>query len=287
MGKTTVEARGSGTRGSDATEVLHQALHQIEAGRKVAICHILEIQGSVPCRPGWKKLITDDETTFGNLGGGAFEAQVIADALQQLQGTSTGIRDRYYFTEKAKQGLATGMSCGGYAEVWIEVMCASPVLVVCGGGPVGQALAVHGSLCGFEVLVADDRAEFADPELHPNAQVVVVQSDYQNLKLDRFESRDLYVCVVSRAWDVDAAALRSVLEQERKNLRYLGLMGSRRKIAKVKEHLADLGPGVESIRAPIGLAIGGQTPAEIAVSIVAELIQVRYQPTDSEPQPSP
>lgn len=270
----------------DAVSVLDQALLRLQRAGAVAVCHVLEVKGSTPCRPGWKKLVTPDGESFGNLGGGSFEAQVVADALKRLKGPREGLRKRYYFTEEAKRGEATGMSCGGFAEVWIEIMTTNPVLIVCGGGPVGRALATNALACDFEVTVADDRAEFADPELHPGCRCFQVETDYSDLALDEYADRDLYVCVVSRSWTTDAAALQRVLSAKPARLRYIGLMGSGRKVKKVQRHLSGQIDDLDRVHAPIGIEIGAETPAEIAVSILAQVIGVRRQ-LDDESSVSP
>ena len=202
---------------------------------------------------------------------------MLADARDLLAGSRRDLRQRYYFTERASRGEATGMSCGGFAEVWIEVMTTNPLLIVCGGGPVGQALAAAAQQCAFEVVVADDRAEFADPDLHPGCSTLQVSSDHADLPLSRVPARDVYVAVVSRGWETDAAAVRAVLSADLQRLRYLGLMGSRRKIDKIRGALEIEDAQWRRIDAPMGLEIGAETPAEIAVSIVAKLIAVRRQ----------
>jgi xanthine dehydrogenase accessory factor len=252
----------------------------------VALCQIVRTEGSTPGKPGWKLLARPDGSTFVNLGGGAFEAMVCADARARLAngaGKAASEIKRYYFTEDAVKGEPTGMVCGGMAEVFLEVLEAPPVLVVCGGGPVGQALARGGSLAGFECLVADDRPEFRQPELFPEgSRVAEVGRDYTEPFLDPVRRRDLYVAVVTRCWETDTAALSGILRQDPPGLRYLGLMGSRRKVARVREEVEALGFDLagRDLKAPIGLPIGGDTPGEIAISILAEAIRTRYGRTD-------
>ena len=250
----------------------------IEEFGKASLCQIVRAQGSTPGKVGWKLLVRPDGTTEGNLGGGAFEALVCADALAKLnQGGESEVR-RYYLTEEAVRGEATGMVCGGFAEVFVEVLRAPPVLVVCGGGPVGQALARVATLAGFEILVADDREEFRSPSKFPDGvRFAAVDREFLSAFLAPVAQRELFVAIVSRCWETDVAALAAVLRQAPSDLRYLGLMGSRRKIARVREEVAALGfdlAGVE-LRAPIGLPLGGDSPGEIALSIVAEMVAVR------------
>jgi xanthine dehydrogenase accessory factor len=261
-------------------DVLAETERSLHCHGRVVLCQIVRAEGSTPGKPGWRLLARPDGTVYGNLGGGAFEALVKADALAKLSnGRASSEVKRYYLTETAVKGEPTGMVCGGMAEVFLEVLAAAPVLAVIGGGPVGQALAGAGSLAGFDLLVADDRAEFRRPEMFPpGVRMVEVGRDYEEDFLAPFLHRDLYVAVVSRCWETDTAALLAILRQAPPRLRYLGLMGSRRKIARVRDEVAARGADLRpySLHAPIGLPIGGDSPGEIAISILAEIIQKRY-----------
>jgi xanthine dehydrogenase accessory factor len=303
------------TRIPGPVEVLAETERTLRGVRRVVLCHILRTGGSTSGKPGWRLLVRPDGSTFGNLGGGAFEAMVTADARARLatgvaprvetsdetrdemddRGTAERMRGsevkRYYLTEKAVRGEPTGMACGGFAEVLLEVLEAKPVLVICGGGPVGQTLAEAAAVAGFDLVVADDRADFRRPELFPEDTVrVAVDRDYEPESstpadaswLAPWRERELYVAVVSRCWETDTAALASVLRQDPPHLVYLGLMGSRRKVERVTAELAKRGLDPRLARdpavfhAPVGLRLGGETPGEIAISITAELIQYRY-----------
>jgi xanthine dehydrogenase accessory factor len=262
-------------------DVLAETERSLHCHGRVVLCQIVRAEGSTPGKPGWKLLARPDGTVYGNLGGGAFEALVKVDALAKLSnGQAPSEVKRYYFTEEAVKGEPTGMVCGGMAEVFLEVLAAPAALAICGGGPVGQALARAGVLAGFDLLVADDRAEFRRPELFPpGTRVAAVGRDYEEDFLAPVLHRDLYVAVVSRCWETDTAALVAILRQEPPRLRYLGLMGSRRKIARVRDEVAARGADLRRhhLHAPIGLPIGGDSPGEIAISILAEIIQKRYE----------
>jgi xanthine dehydrogenase accessory factor len=264
-------------------EVLTETERSLQTQGRVVLCQIVRAEGSTPGKVGWKLLARPDGTFYGNLGGGAFEALVKADALEKLRagaGVAASEVKRYYLTEEATKGEPTGMVCGGMAEVFLEVMVAPPVLVICGGGPVGQALAQAAVLAGFECLVADDRAEFRRPELFPaGSRFAAVDQDYSEDFLAPYRNRELYAAVVTRCWETDTTALAAVLRKVPRELRYLGLMGSRRKVARVREELAAQGFDLSDVRlrAPIGLPIGGDSPGEIAISILAEVIGTRYE----------
>ena len=266
-------------------EVLAEAERTVREQGRAALCQVVRVEGSTPGKVGWKLLVRPDGSAWGNLGGGAFEAMVAADAAELLASSAAGSEvKRYYLTEKAVQGEPTGMVCGGLMEVLLEVLAAPPLVVVCGGGPVGQAVVRAAALAGFDSAVAEDRPRFREPALFPAAtRPVEVSRDYREDFLAPFAGRELYVAIVSRCWETDAAALAAVVRQAPARLAYLGLMGSRRKIARVRREVEKQGLALDvsltldgtGLRAPIGLPIGGDTPGEIAIAIVAEMIQVR------------
>jgi xanthine dehydrogenase accessory factor len=270
------------------SDLLREAHEAVAAGGRVGLCQIVRTEGSTPGKAGWKLLVRSDGGTLGNLGGGAFEALVRDDTLRLLAAESPVPElKRYYFTEDSVRGEATGMVCGGLAEVFLEVMAAPPLLAICGGGPVGQALAAAGALAGFDLLIAEDRDEFLRAELFPPlAQLTRVDRRFSSDFLP--PDRDLYVAIVSRCWETDVAALSSILRQSPANLRYLGLMGSHRKIERVKHEVEAQGHSLEGVplTAPIGLPLGGTSPGEIAIAILAEVIQQR-RALAAKSQPGP
>lgn len=273
--------------------MLAEAERTVREQGRAALCQVVRVEGSTPGKVGWKLLVRPDGTFFGNLGGGAFEAMVTADAAELLASPTAGSEvKRYYLTEKAVQGEPTGMVCGGLMEVLLEVLAAPPLVVVCGGGPVGQAVVRAAALAGFDSAVAEDRPRFREPALFPAAtRPVEVSRDYREDFLAPFAGRELYVAIVSRCWETDSAALAAVVRQAPSRLAYLGLMGSRRKIARVRREVEKQGLALDGsltvdgvgLRAPIGLPIGGDTPGEIAIAIVAEMIQVRSAAAAAKP----
>ncbi len=267
-------------RAPSPAEILRQAEEEVARCGRVALAQIVRTQGSTPGKAGWKLLVSPDGTTAGNLGGGAFEAMVAADARAKLaERRPCGEVKRYYLTEEAVKGEATGMVCGGMAEVFLEVMAAPPVLAVYGGGPVGQALARAGDLAGFDLLVLDDRPAFRRPELFPAAAgAPEVDRSFAGDYLAGLAGREVYAAVVTRCWETDTAALGTLLGAPPPRLAYVGLMGSRRKVQRVREELERRGIALAGFpfHAPIGLPLGGDAPGEIAISILAQVLQVRH-----------
>jgi xanthine dehydrogenase accessory factor len=269
-------------------EVLTEAERAVREQGRAVLCQVVRAEGSTPGKVGWKLLVRADGSVFGNLGGGAFEAMVAADARERMQAAASSATKRYYLTEKAVQGEPTGMVCGGMMEVLLEPLAAPPLVLVCGGGRVGQAVAQAATLAGFDCAVAEDRPRFREPALFPaSTRPVAVSRDYREDFLEPFRGRELYVAIVSRCWETDAAALAAVLRQATgepaPRLAYVGLMGSRRKIARVRREVERDGLSADAVplHAPIGLPIGGDTPGEIAISIVAEMVQVRARRSDA------
>ena len=262
---------------------------ELEARGRVALATVVETRGSGPSRIGRRFVIFDDGTFRGTIGGGPFEALVIADAAALFRegGPPRFLKWYDFFEREIESGgprEPTNMICGGSARVSVEALKAAPSLVILGGGHVGLALARLGLALGYHVLVGDDRDEYARPDRFPSGvRAVHTSRDYELPTSALPPGRDRYVAVVSRCWETDLAALRPWLGHDAPAAKYLGLIGSRRKVRGVLARLA--GEGVptaklEAIRAPIGLSIGAVTPEEIAVSILAEVTAVRHGAAD-------
>jgi len=159
-------------------------------------------------------------------------------------------------------------------ELFIEVAVPSPSLLIIGAGHIGQSLSRMGKLVGFRVVVLDDRPDFANVERFPEADEVIA-ADFAETLRDYPITDTTYVVVATRGHRYDEQSLRQVINS---SAAYIGMIGSRRRVATVLRHLAEEGYPPERLRqvySPIGLDIGGETPEEIALSIMAEIVQVR------------
>jgi xanthine dehydrogenase accessory factor len=258
-------------------KVLEAILDEMRSGRRAVLATVVRASGSTPRGQGAKMLVRADGTTVGTIGGGAFEAMVGEDARDLLGGASPApLLKRYTFTETGEDAL--GMACGGTAEVLLEPSGPSERLIIFGAGHVGLALAKLAAGVGFEPELVDDRTEACAAAREAGCgRVHLCDVEYES-GLPAVDAR-CYVAVVTRCHRTDRLALRRVLHER---LRYLGLIGSRRKKAVIFRQLQDEDGATEAdlerIRCPIGLPVGGDTPEEIAVSIVAELLQVRHAP---------
>ena len=260
---------------------------ELSARGRLALATVVETRGSGPSKDGRRFLIFDDGSFSGSIGGGPFEALVVADAAALFrQGEARRFLKWYDFFEREIERAPgssphepTNMICGGSARVAVELLQAAPTLVVLGGGHVGRALARLGRDLGYEVVVGDDREAYARPQRFPaGVRAVVTGRDYGLPEGVLLPGRERYVAVVTRCWETDLSALRPWVLPGGPDAKYLGLIGARRKIRGVFARLAAEGVPEErlaAVRAPIGLEIGAVTPEEIAVSILAEMTALR------------
>ena len=253
-------------------DVLPAAAAALERGEPAALVTIVRSSGSTPQRAGAKMLVFADGRTVGTIGGGCYENDATGRARQAIA-TGTSSLVKYDLNDDFVQ--ESGLICGGQMEVYIDPIAPSPALYVIGAGHVGWHLGRMAADAGFRIHVLDDREKFANAERFPFAVAIEVEDIGAWLG-----TADLtpaaYVVVVTRGHTHDFEAIRALAVRD---LRYLGLIGSRAKVARIFSALEDEGlprECLERVHAPIGLDIGAITPAEIAVSILAELIAVRH-----------
>ncbi len=244
----------------------------LDRGEPAALVTIVSTTGSTPQRVGAKMLVYGDGRIIGTIGGGCYENDAFWKAREAIK-TRRPELVHYELSDDFAQ--ETGLICGGQMDVYIEPIEPSPELYIIGAGHVGFHLARLAADVGFRVHVVDDREKFANAERFPTATEVVV--DDVPAWIDRADlPAHAYAVIVTRGHTNDLEALRALAPRE---LRYLGLIGSRAKVARIYEALAadQMPPDVlRRVHAPIGLDIGAVTPQEIAVSILAELIAVKH-----------
>lgn len=248
----------------DVTEAL---LEMLRAGRNGALATVIVTRGSTPQVPGARLLLQADGSTVGTVGGGAIE-RLVLEALAKVSELGEA---RVLACDLAKE---LGMCCGGSMEVFLEPVRAAPRLAIFGAGHVAQPTAALALGAGFEVVVIDEREELNTAERFPGCRRESTDVAAALRALAPGE-RD-WLLIVTHDHRLDEEALRLALLGQ---ARYIGLVGSRRKVYRLlqrviaREGMLDL----SRVYAPVGLDIGGVSPAEIAVSIVAELIALRHR----------
>ena len=252
-------------------EVFAAANEALARGETVALVTIVRAQGSTPQRVGAKMLVYADGRTVGTIGGGCYENDAFWKARDAIAGGAPSLI-RYELSDDFAE--ENGLVCGGQMEVYIEPLAAAPRLYIIGAGHVGWHLARLAQETGFRIHVVDDREKFANAERFPGAEIAV--DDIASWLAAAEIPADAFVTIVTRGHQHDLSALRALANRP---LRYLGMIGSRAKVTRVYDALEQEGIPADVLRrvhAPIGLDIGAVTPAEIAVSILAEMVAVRH-----------
>lgn len=269
---------GTGQRsqlsGGDDEQVLLTALEGLRRGQKVALCTLVEKVGSAPRDVGAKMAVFVDGRTSGTVGGGTFERLVVREAVGALNTGRPGTVNFSFGGKGVPGSIDTGQICGGTATVFMDVLDPSHRLVIVGGGHIGFPLARLADTLGLKVCVVDDKEEMANRERFPMAKELILDKRFDRaLERARLNESDL-VAIVYGELDHDFQALVAAVKSD---ARYVGLLGSRRKISEFMKRLRKENVKAERLKgrlfAPIGLDIGAETPGEIALSIMAEVVQ--------------
>lgn len=238
-------------------DVLRELIAAIDNRQPVALATVIDVQGASPALPGFKLFVWSDGRCIGNIGGGELEKRIRNAAKETIkEGRAWSVL--YSLKENGKDAI--GMLCGGEVTVFIEPYIPRPLLLIVGGGHIGRPLSELAHIAGYEVKIVDVRAERGDrsvltpEEITPNTYVVLITEDHVT----------------------DERALRDLLPTPAS---YIGMIGSQRKIRMILDHLRedDLEDELaDRFNGPIGLDLGGREPAQIALSILAEVEKVRH-----------
>lgn len=243
----------------------------LEANRRgcaVALATVVRADGSTPGKIGFKMLVFNDGKILGTVGGGENETVAITEALDTIRKGQARLKTIKY---EGRGASSDEPICGGSMDIFIEPILPSVTLYIFGAGHVGEALAKIAKIIGLRVVVVDDREEFANKERFPEADEILV-TDYEQVEDKLKLPANAYVVIATHGHRNDLDVLKSFV---RCDLEYIGMMGSRKKVEEVFKALEKDGVPrklLKRVHAPIGTDIGAQTPAEIAVSIVAEII---------------
>jgi xanthine dehydrogenase accessory factor len=251
-------------------DLFEEIVKMRRAGHRGALATIVHTNGSIPSYESSRMLVREDGSISGTIGGGCVEAEVWAAAKDVMQKESPR---KMVFNLNNEASYDNGLICGGTLEVFVEPILPQPVVYLFGGGHVSMAVAKAAHAAGFGIAVVDDRESFANKERFPMAQDV--HTSYEDAFEKIHPNAATYLVIVTRGHKEDMRVLSWAVRTE---ARYIGMIGSKRKVLSVYTALEEDGYSpdeFERVYAPMGLEIGALSPEEIAISIVAELIAVR------------
>jgi len=254
--------------GSVGSTILAELLEAIQRRRPVVLATIVATDRSVPRRPGSKMLVYADSSTSGTIGGGEMEARVIIEALATL--ASGKPRQLAYSLVDAAAG-DPGV-CGGTVELFLEPHMPQPTVYVIGVGHVGQAVVELAYWLGYRVAAWDDRSDLATSIDNPTAGVEVLSGSIHDALATNPIDEHTMVVMATRNVGLDVEILPPLLASAAS---FIGIMGSQRRWEITREKLAAAGEteaNLDRVKSPIGVEISAETPVEIAVSILAEII---------------
>jgi xanthine dehydrogenase accessory factor len=251
---------------------IYSALIELEINRQsAALCTVVKTSGSTPRHSTSKMLVYPDGHIIGTVGGGELENRVRQEAKDSLMdGKPRLLTYNMSDPEKGDVGI-----CGGQVEVFVEPILPYPTIVIIGGGHVGKAVAHLAKWTGYYVIVSDDREEFCSPETNPDASAFICcQMSELPGKMDI--TRSTCLILTTRGNQLDVEGLPSLLKSR---AGYIGIIGSKRRWADTVRQIKEKGvsePMLRRVHSPIGLRIGAETPEEIAISIMAQVVQVLH-----------
>ena len=251
-------------------DLFEEIVRMRKAGQRAALATIVHTNGSIPSYESSRMLVREDGSIVGTIGGGCVEADVWAAAKEVITKESPR---KMVFQLNNEASYDNGLICGGTLEVFVEPILPHPVAYIFGGGHISMALARSANAAGFGIVVIDDREQFANKERFPMAQEIFTTYDdaYARIK----PNASSYLVIVTRGHRDDMRVLAWAVRTE---ARYIGMIGSKRKVLSVYQALEKEGFSPEEFKrvyAPMGLEIGALSPEEIAISIAAELVAVR------------
>jgi xanthine dehydrogenase accessory factor len=258
-------------------EIFQQINQLIADQQSAAFCVIVSASGSTPRGPGSKMLVFPDGSISGTVGGGELESRVIEVGLEVIaDGTPQVVSYSMTDPQRGDPGV-----CGGQLEIYVEPIQPPATVIVVGAGHVGKQVALLAKWLGFAVVISDDREEIlADPELADvgKMHLGVAESLPDAIKIHS----QSYIVLTTRNVEVDVAGLPALLAAKPG---YIGVIGSRRRWETTRTKLLEAGvraDQIDSIYSPVGLDLKGETPKEIALSILAQITMLRYSGDGSQ-----
>jgi len=254
-------------------DIFEEIIKLRHEGKGAVLATVISVKGSAPRKEGAKMLIKGDGAVLGSIGGGSTEARVCQEAKRIMD---TGKPEILHFDltgETAKEG----MICGGVMDLFVEPILPPPTLYIFGGGHISIPLTKMAKMVGYNIVIIDERPDFASPERFPEADKVFAQNFaevFPKLKVNKLSS----VVIVTQSHFSDEVVLEWAVKTD---ARYIGMVASKKKKEAIFSRLTAKGIPedlLQKVHAPIGLLnMGAETPEEIAVSILAELIKTRVE----------
>ena len=255
-------------------DVYEELVQLRRSGQKAALATIVEAEGSIPSFRSAKLLVREDGSMVGTIGGGCTEAEVWNAAREVIETEKPRMLS---FNLSQDAAYDSGLICGGQLDVYVEPVMPIPSAYIFGAGHISKSLSKVATLAGFRTIIVDNRDTYANRERFPEAAEVHA-GEYEEVfpKLSINESS--YLIIVTRGHKDDMCVLRWAVSTP---ARYLGMIGSKRKLIEVVKHLQKEGVPLDKLKrvhSPMGLDIGAVTPEEIAVAVVGELVYWRRRP---------
>lgn len=251
-------------------EIYQELVNVTSTGEQAVLATVISSRGSAPRRAGAKMLIKKDGTFIGTVGGGGVEQRIKEKAVEVMNSGEPQI----VHLDLSGKGEKAAMICGGQMDVFIEPILFPETLYLFGAGHISRSTAAMGKMLGFRVVVIDPRPEYNNSDRFPDADSLIVEEyDIAFPKLSMDDGS--YIVIYTTGHVIDEQCLHFAVDTEAK---YIGMIGSKKKVKEVKERLLQKGvtpQQLEGVHSPIGLEIGAETPDEIALSILAEIISVR------------
>jgi len=247
-----------------------------KSGEPAAFAIVIKIEGSTPRKVGAKMVVLKDGKAVGTLGGGDLEKRVIEEAINAIKQGQPRVASFTLDIEKGK----LDMMCGGKLDIYIEPILPDEKLVIFGAGHITRSLAPLMKGAGFKVSVVEDSPDLLQKDKFPETEDLVL-TDMEQFARDLPSDPGTYIVLLSRGFSRDKAILSQLIQ---KDFKYIGMIGSQRKIRTMEEELQKQGVPKEALsklHAPIGLDIGAETPEEIAISIAAEIIAAKKEKLDN------
>lgn len=240
----------------------------LESGREFVLATVIEATGSSPARSGFKMIVSNEEF-LGTVGGGTLEYKTVEAARETLKRKKNSL---IAFDLKN-----IGMTCGGQAKIFFEYIQGEKRMYIFGGGHICQAFSPIAASLGFKITVLDNRSDVANKEKQPFAHEIVCEEFESGIDKMKFGDNS-FALIATNKHAYDGAVIKKLCEQEEK-FRYIAMIGSKTKVKTCLEELIDMGIKIETLKkiySPAGLKIGGDSPAEIAVAIAAEVIAFEH-----------